>query len=154
GDCRTETFLKRGAFRKVWYPPPRRHARCTLCPSGGQPSQTGKCCEAESPLPTLAFSKRPHLLMSAAAYRTATAADRWPPPACGVAQYLSSCSFYGVVVQRSCVSKGCAWGAGASSPCLCGRTLAWHSDRVGRGRRHGVHCCLGGTRCEHLCGQP
>ena len=44
---------------------------------GGQPSQTGKCCEAESSLPTLAFSKRLHLLTSAAAYRTATAVDRW-----------------------------------------------------------------------------
>src|SRR5262249_58251125 len=30
GDCRTETFLKRGAFRKVGHPPPRRHTRCAL----------------------------------------------------------------------------------------------------------------------------
>jgi len=91
---------------------------------GGQPSHTGQCCEAESPLPTLALSKRLHLLTPAAAYRTTTAVDRWPPAACCVEQHLSSRSFYGGVVQRSWVSKGCAWGAGASSPGLCGRTLA------------------------------
>ena len=62
GDCQTETFLKRGACRKVGYPPPRRHARCALCPSGGQPSHTGKCCEAErapcrrSPFPNASTS--------------------------------------------------------------------------------------------------
>ena len=52
---------------------PSSTSSCTLRPLslGGQPSQTGKCCEAESPLPTLTLSKRLHLLTSAAAYRTA-----------------------------------------------------------------------------------
>src|SRR5262249_49084304 len=98
-----------------------------------------------SPLPMLAFSKRFHLLTSTAAYRTATMVDRWPHTACWVEQRLSSRSVYGVVVQRSWVSKDCAWGAGASSPGLCGRTLAWRSDRMDRGQRHDVHLCLGGT---------
>src|SRR4030095_16568363 len=79
-----------------------------LYPSGGQPSHTGQCCEAESPLPTLAFSKHLHLLRAAPASRTAAMVDRTPPAACGVEQPLSSRSFYGGVVQRPWVSKACA----------------------------------------------
>src|SRR5262245_58266889 len=69
-------FLKRGAFRKVGHPPLRRHTRCALCPSAGQPSHTGKCCEAEASCRRSPFPSATHLLTSDSASRAATAVDR------------------------------------------------------------------------------
>ena len=54
---RDTTCLGVRPWRKVEDTPPRRHARSPRGPSGGQPSNIGKCCEKESRLLTFAFSQ-------------------------------------------------------------------------------------------------